>query len=341
MPLAAEAVVGGNKGNGYGEVYGESYMKNLRQLGNQFSISIPADEKGYTGRECPYPECLGYFKIKFGTGLKGDDLPCHCPYCGHIDGQDKFFTKEQIEYAKSVALNRITGALIKDIKTLEFEHRPQRGFGIGISLKVEGLPHPIHYYREKQLETEVVCEKCTLEYTIYGVFGFCPDCGVHNSLQIFNKNLDLARKMITLAASHEPTIAEQLIINALEDCVSLFDGFGREICKTHMSKAIAPEKVTTLSFQNIDRARDRVRELFSFDLSEGLLTDEWAFVIRCFPKRHLYAHKMGVADQAYIDVTGESSAILGHKIHVHADEVMKLIEILKRISVQLATKLEE
>lgn len=315
-------------------------MRHLRQLENQFSISIPPDEKGFTGRECPKAECSGYFKIKFGTGLKGNDFPCHCPYCGHVDVQDKFFTKEQIEYAKSVALNRITGALIKDLKELEFEHRPQRGFGIGISLKVEGQPHPIYYYREKQLETEVVCEKCTLEYTIYGVFGFCPDCGIHNSLQILNKNLDLAQKMITLAFTQEPEIAEQLIVNALEDCVSSFDGFGREICKTHINKAIAPEKVETLSFQNLERARDRVKDLFSFDFSDTLISNEWAFVISCFHKRHLYAHKMGVADQAYIDSAGNSSAVLGRKVQVQSDEVARLVEILRKIANSLSSKLQ-
>lgn len=316
-------------------------MRNLNQLGNQFRISIPSDEKGFTGRECPNAECLGYFKIKLGTGLKGNDLPCHCPYCGHADGQDKFYTEEQIEYAKSVAMNRITGALIKDLKKLEFEHRPQGGFGIGISLKVKGRPHPIHYYREKQLETEVICEKCTLEYTIYGVFGFCPDCGVHNSLQIFNKNLDLAQKMITLASNQEQAIAEQLIVNALEDCVSSFDAFGREICKTYISKAIAPEKVETLSFQNIERARDRVKELFDLDFLQGLDSNEWTFVIRCFHKRHLYAHKMGVTDEAYIDAADDPSAVLGRKVWVQPEEVSCLIALLRKIAGNLGGKLNE
>jgi hypothetical protein len=81
-------------------------MRHLRQLGNQFSIPIPRDENGYLGRECP--ECERYFKITPGTGLTGDDLPCQCPYCGHSAPQDQFFTKAQIEYAKSVAINKVT-----------------------------------------------------------------------------------------------------------------------------------------------------------------------------------------------------------------------------------------
>jgi hypothetical protein len=159
-------------------------MNHLANLGSQFSISIPPDEEGLVGRECPAPECESYFKIQFGTGLKGENLPCHCPYCGHAAGTDKFFTKAQVEYAQSVVMNQVTGALLKDLKSFEFNHRPRGGFGIGISMKVSGRPMPIRQYREKKLETEVVCEQCTLRYMIYGVFGFCPDCGVHNSLQI-------------------------------------------------------------------------------------------------------------------------------------------------------------
>ena len=112
----------------------------------------PADRNRFTGRECPQPVCEGYFKIEFGTGLKGDGLSCHCPYCGHAAGHDQFWTKEQIEYARSVAMRRITDAIHKDFKKLEFDHKPKGAFGIGVSMKFKpGRQLPIHYYRERQL----------------------------------------------------------------------------------------------------------------------------------------------------------------------------------------------
>ena len=89
------------------------------------------DENGYLGRQCPRAECLGYFKVTPGTGIFGDPH-CYCPYCGHKAEQDQFFTDEQIEYAKSVVINRVTSALLKDLKALEFDHKPRGGFGIGI-----------------------------------------------------------------------------------------------------------------------------------------------------------------------------------------------------------------
>jgi hypothetical protein len=133
-------------------------MSNIGRLPSQFNISIPRDEDGLIGRECPVKECEGYFKIQPGTGLiKGENLPCHCPYCGHSAGQKSFFTKAQIDYAKSIVINQVTGALLKDLKALEFNHRPSGGFGIGISMKVEGCSHPIPAFWEKTARCPASC----------------------------------------------------------------------------------------------------------------------------------------------------------------------------------------
>ena len=148
--------------------------RNLGNLGTQFSIPMEPDDDGYLGRECPVKECLGYFKITPGTGIKGP-APCHCPYCVHEGDQNTFFTQEQLDYAKSIVLRKVTDALHQDLKSLEFDHKPV-SFGIGLSLKVKAsAPLPIRHYREKELETTVVCDHCTLRYAIYGVFGLRSD----------------------------------------------------------------------------------------------------------------------------------------------------------------------
>jgi hypothetical protein len=310
-------------------------MKHLERLGNQFKVSFPSDEEGMTGRECPAEGCEGYFKIQFGTGLKGQNLPCHCPYCGHRAGHDKFFTKEQLSYARSVVINKVTDAVLKDFKSLEFEHKPTGPFGIGISMKVKGHPHPIRYYREKQLETEVICEKCTLRYMIYGVFGYCPDCGVHNSLQILTKNLELVEKVLVFAETQESALAEALIANSLEDCVSAFDGFGRKTCRVFSTKATDKTKADNLSFQNIERARQRFRDLFGVDFAQNIDPQQWILVTRCFQKRHLLAHKMGVVDQEYISATKDQAAIVGRKIQIQSAEIRALATPLQTIGEHL------
>src|SRR5438105_4335590 len=79
----------------------------------EVKVSIPKDDDGFMGRECPEAECEGYFKIKPGTGLTGENLPCHCPYCGYTGHPDRFWTKEQIDYAQSVAFREFSDALVR------------------------------------------------------------------------------------------------------------------------------------------------------------------------------------------------------------------------------------
>lgn len=306
----------------------------------KFSITIPTDENGLTGRECPVKECLGYFKVKFGTGLKGENVPCVCPYCGHRGPHDTFWTQEQLEYAKSIAMRKAKDWIVQELKKHEF-NIPARGvFGIGISMKVEpGSPHPIRYYREKKLETDVTCSSCTLQYAIYGVFGYCPDCGVHNSFQILQKNLELAAKELQLSDTVEGDLQSHLVGDALENAVSAFDGFGREACAAHQHLSSQPQKAASLSFQTLANADGNVRALFGFGLSDGVTADEWQLLVRCFQKRHLLAHKMGVIDEKYIAAAHDPTAKVGRKVAIESAEVASLLAAVGKLGEYLSRSL--
>jgi hypothetical protein len=313
-------------------------MDNLRRLGNRIAVSIPNDEAGYLGRECP--KCESYFKVTPGTGITTGNPPCHCPYCGEVGSPDVFWTKGKIEYARSVALNKITGAVLKDLKKLEFDIKPRGAFGIGASMKVEGCPHPIRYYHEPRLETEVVCDGCALRYAIYGVFAYCPDCGQHNSLQILEKNLELAGKQLALAANLDGDLSAQLVADALENGVSAFDGFGREVCRVHAGKASNPAKAEGISFQNLTGAQKNVQALFGVNLAAGLPPDEWDALCRSFQKRHLLAHSMGIVDEDYLKKTGDSQARVGRKVSILPDEVKVMLGLTRKLGAHLAASLK-
>jgi hypothetical protein len=231
----------------------------------------------------------------------------------------------------------MTDAINKDLKKLEFEIKPRGSFGIGISMKVKpGRLVPMRYYREKQLETEVVCAACTLRYAVYGVFAFCPDCGKHNSLQILEKNLELVDKILAWATETEKEVAEKLIENALEDCVSAFDGFGRELCRIHAARSSKPDRAQKISFQNLEGAKTNVGDIFGIDLSANIAPDEWSAVVRGFQKRHLVAHKMGVVDQEYIDRTGDRAFVAGRRVIITDVDVQTAMRAVRKIASGLA-----
>lgn len=302
-----------------------STFDNLGNLGDEIHVPIEPDADAFLGRECPVTECEGYFTIKLGTGLSGDNLPCHCPYCGHRAGHEHFWTKDQIEYAKSIAVREIGDALTKDLKKLEFDHKPKGPFGIGLSLTIQpGSRLPIRYYREKTLETHVTCSECTLEYAVFGVFAYCPDCGTHNSLEILRRNLDLVGRQLDLAGRVEDDLKVHLIEDGLENCVSAFDGFGRETCRVRSHLSTDSRKVLSISFQHLPRAAERLQTLFDVDLQGAVDADDWRSLHVDFMRRHLIAHKSGVVDQKHLDETGESSVLLGRRITIRADDVYDL-----------------
>lgn len=316
-------------------------LRHLRQFGHNSKIPLPADEMGLVGRECPNPECLGYFKIEPGTGLIGKNLPCHCPYCGHVASQDHFWTRDQIEYVRSVAISQLQNAVRQDIqeRNRRWQQQSRHSF-IKLSIEYKGQLRPIHYYREKMLETDVVCEQCTLHYAIYGVFGYCPDCGVHNSPQMLSKNLELAQKEISLAATTEDQeLAAYLLADALENAVAAFDGFGREVCKIHAAKAKDPKHVEKISFQSLTRAEESLQKLFDIQMADSITPENWTFVVKCFQKRHLLAHKMGVVDEAYIKATGDMQAVAGRKVQITIAEVENLLQHLQKMGEYLAQQL--
>lgn len=172
-------------------------------------------------------------------------------------------------------VNKVTGELLHTPKRHEFDIKPKGPFGIGLSLKVSGSQTPVRLYIEPRLETELVCDGCSLRYAIYGFFAFCPDCGcgIHNSLQILQKNFEVVRKLLSLAATVEDGVRERLVENALEDAVSAFDGFGREVCRVSLEQ----QGKASPSFQNIALARDNLQQRFGFDLHAPLTDDEWLF----------------------------------------------------------------
>ena len=235
-------------------------------------------------------------------------------------------------------MRRISDAIRKDLKGLEFSQNPQGPFGIGFSMKLEtGPPLPIHRYREQELETTVVCANCTLHYAVYGTFAFCPDCGQHNSQQILETNLEVVRKMIDLAESLDGELRVKLIENALEDCVSAFDAFGREVCRVYADSTSNPAAMDRIRFQNLVKAQSQLQTI-GVTMTLGTTTEAWKQALMLFQKRHLIAHKLGVADQEYVDRSGDRNAVRGRKVRVSRDEVMELRNTLWTIADSLTTQ---
>jgi hypothetical protein len=220
---------------------------------------------------------------------------------------------------------------------LEFNHKPKGPFGIGISMKFKPAAAPaLRHYNELDLEQEVVCAKCSLRYTIYGVFGYCPSCRIHNSTQILDVSLKIAEKRVAQAETEsDPDVQAELLSDALSKAVAACDGFGRCVCRVHAAMATDPKKADRISFQNLSGARKHVQELFGIDFAASLDANRWTACCRAFQKRHLFAHAMGVIDAEYVAKAGDLNAVVGRKVRLQSDEVLATCATIRELAAAL------
>lgn len=308
-------------------------------------ISLPLDEEGMIGRECPQKECGKYFKVKPGTGIQ-DNPVMFCPYCQYEGAPDEFFTKEQIEYAESIALRHITDQLHRELKKLE-RHSFRSGF-ISLEIKVKrGTPIPIQRYLERELQERICCENCGCEYAIYGIFAVCPDCGQQNLFQVVRANLELIRRQVSLEQNlyerfgqeYETELKEilgevgqKLVEDACENAVTVFEAFFKELNRRFHSRARDPARAASGNlFQRLDGTRDWFLEQFNFDIFAILDDGEVENLYLLFNKRHILTHNLGIIDEKYLRRTGLRQDLLDHKVDVSVDEVIAAIDSITKI----------
>ncbi len=325
-------------------------------MDNTFEISAPLspDEEGMIGRECPIKECEKYFKLKNGTGIK-DNPVMFCPYCCYKGTPNEFHTKEQIEYAKSIAFRHVEGMLHKELKKME-RHSFESPF-LSMDIKIKHIPAPLRHYMEKQLQEYLVCENCGCEYAIYGVFAICLDCGKHNLFQIFSKNLDLIRKQIELEENLYEKFGEssrsdidnlmkdlssKLIEDACENVVTAFETFFKEVYIHSKNKAADPKMILHRNtFQSLDKTKDMFTSQFNLNIFKNLSRDEIDELYLLFNKRHVLTHNLGIIDQKFLDNTGLKQDILHHRVDISKQEITSVTSTLKKIAGDIKVSLFE
>ena len=142
-------------------------------------------------------------------------------------------------------------------------------------------------------------------------------------------------KELELSISVDGSLADQLVADALENGVSAFDAFGRELFRVNSGLATAPEEVARISCQNLESLKLRVSRLFGIELTAPFADEEWRLRVQGFQKRHLIAHRMGVADQAYITNSGDLGVVVGRKVNLDSKEVSDVLMIVRRLGLHV------
>lgn len=299
-------------------------MENVSEL----QVRIPTDENGMAGRQCPDEKCRRYFKLKPGTGLPTDI--CHCPYCGTEGDAADFLTQDQMEYLKSIAAKHVLTPILEGFKqSVESLNRPSNNSLIEIKFSVDTPNFKIHSYYESDVETDVVCDSCGLEFGVFGVFASCPDCERLNVYSVFLKSLEVCRKKLLLLdlpeTKSDKGLCEAILQDALSGAISTFDALGKKLRKEY--GAIFPEKPRNL-FQNLPSLNDCLIAHTQMGIEDRIGHSEWEDLIRLFQVRHIYEHNAGVMDEAFIKKVPSYDHMVGTKYPLDLSEIETLFHSL-------------
>lgn len=289
-----------------------------------FTITLPTDENGFVGRLCK--KCRKYFKLKLGTGLPTQI--CKCPYCQNRSDSESFTTPDQERFiretAEKVAYEKVVSPLLDDFFRSLKKLERSSGF---IQIKVTERRDPpffhIRRYREKDLETSMVCDGCGLHFSIFGVFASCPDCSQINAFTAFRKSAEVAKKKLDLILNLEgigKDIIENEFKSILSDTVAAFDGLGKEL-KTRFPE-IFPTKPKNL-FQNLVELDRCIEQSLGTRLADR--SPEFDFLSKMFQVRHIYTHNMGVIDEDFVKKQPDGSWQSGRKYPLEKPEIDRFV----------------
>lgn len=303
---------------------------------DQIRVPIPTDNRGMIGRECP--ACGRYFKLKPGTGLA--TTACVCPYCSHAAESGHFFTRDQIDYTRSVALREFQDHHLRPMmRKIDRNLRSSsRNSMIKLSLRYRPSSIRIDLYSEKDLETDVTCGTCSLEYAVFTVFATCPDCGDPNALDVFIASIEIATKRLRLAdETDDASLRHDLWADALGSGVSAFDTLGKELRRRYPSSVPAKPKNP---FQNLDV----VAGMIGWNIDAGpfgdLNRDERDHLRLMFQVRHIFEHNGGVADEEFCRKVPGTTHLLGRRYPLARSDAATLLDLLLRVGLQVVSQVQ-
>jgi predicted RNA-binding Zn-ribbon protein involved in translation (DUF1610 family) len=327
----------------------EKYRTGRNEEGHdQFSIPLSADEDGFFGRECPNDDCdTKYFKIgsKIPDGAPEtaesiSQAELTCPYCGTVENIQRFFTEAQVEWLKSMLFRDVHKAFGDMLERAIGPQKPSGGFiSVSMKLKRGALPSVRHYVEEK-LKEEVSCDKCGFEYAVYGVSFHCPLCGKGSLAQHLRNSAAtirvLAEESNRIADEHGRAVADRLLGNAIEDVVSLFEGFMKHLYRYAVrKKQPKPEadrsiqKIRT-NFQRLSGAEEFFRNDLGIEIFSGTDSKNREALESTFAKRHVLTHNLGLVDEKYRN-QARAWERLGAELTVSQAEVMSALELVTEV----------
>jgi hypothetical protein len=289
-----------------------------------FTVSIPVDDDGYFGRECPACHQMFRMHSKDYDALP-DDLVLTCPYCGHQDEHSEFMTQQQQDRVTRVAQDYAT-QLVSEMLDKSFgslARSTRNNSFVKISYRsTPFFPEPLPGINEERLIRERTCPTCRVRYAVFGDHRFCPVSGALDPADIGRDSVAAeTAKLNAMNDIPEPQrskLREQGVLNRVAvDTLGRVVGVVEALAASQFS-ALVPNAAAILKGKgNVFQRLDDLSDLFNSHLGIDVRTAEgvdWPTLKRLWAARHAHVHADGLVDEKYLNAVPSSSMKLGQRI---------------------------
>jgi hypothetical protein len=280
------------------------------------NLSLPVDEDGFFGRECPNADCLAYFKLALDEyGLARERHRLTCPVCGTTESDEHFLTKDQVMRIRAAQIELARGA-VNDILRDMGRRGPTRSGAVTIKWNTPAPyePKPLPNYVERQTIRTFTCPNGNHRAVVYDLLALCPYCGPDDTppRAVFDDTMAAMERLLRVvtdqpvearaeleAAGGSTLLAERALTNLIAAVQNLAK-------QTHI-RAGKPAPSGN-PWQNVDRLARQWSADFGSDPISSLSSAEQRTLRLAFSRRHILEHNGGVADAKYVTETGDGSA---------------------------------
>jgi uncharacterized Zn finger protein (UPF0148 family) len=315
--------------------------------GFEASVSIPADEEGLFGRQCP--DCERFFKMRVDQWeALPDDAVVTCPYCGQQpEDVNDFLTRQQNQRVQSAAealAEQYVHQAIQDAFSGLGTRRLRPG-GSGIEIRVSHDPPPpvrsLTTYVEEQVRRTITCDRCETVYAVYGATAFCPVCGPRAAADTVLEAVDRGRRSLGLEDALPDDLREQAradgvfdktAADAVKEVVTLFEVFARDqfTARVPGHEEIVKQRGRGV-FQRIDDVEALFAEHVGTSISGHVPEDVWSRLQIVFQQRHVLVHTQGIVDEQYVQRVPHTRQQVGQRLVLSRHDAEQALDALEAV----------
>jgi hypothetical protein len=283
------------------------------------AVFLGSDSHGKWGHRCP--RCSGYYR----NGTHPAIYPLTCPYCGLRTQAFHFLTEAHVRYIKHYI------ATYYEAIEADLEPGTETEFVIdmdAIARSEDTGNRPDFYYVSETQQTRFECVKCGEFNDIRGLYGYCASCGNRNNMASLN---DIFQKL--RSGLKDKSISPDVVVSR---AVSAFDASCRDMIsqlkKRIPMKPARMRRLERLVFHDIESPTfNEVKSAFEIDLLKGIDEPTTGFLKMMLERRHIYEHNGGVADERYVERSGDETWRAGDLIRetdANAHQLLNTLPIL-------------